>query len=229
MHGWFSPTWCFSFYVTPTIHPCIQAQSSCSKCRTLRLLACATCRHLACAILPWTLPITTAWYLTWHMPLDDSAAMTCSTSLHFFPSSLCSPALRPSAAHSSCLRSLNVSSRDPRLIIALCASRDSRSVSANHRRLISRVDRLGATGGLLRALATLASALLLREQRCDPGIVDEVAGASECGREENVQEDAVIRALAKRMSNANGYDITFAGRRSSLGLRQRKPSRCRPS
>lgn len=82
---------------------------------------------------------------TWRKALDDSAAMTCSTSFYFFPRNLRSPALWPSAAYSSCLRSLNVSSRNPRLIIALRASRDSRSISANHRRLISRVDRLAAT------------------------------------------------------------------------------------
>lgn len=80
--------------------------------------------------------------------------------------------------------------RNPALVVDLGA-RDGGAISANNGNLLGRVDLLGATGGLLRALATLASATLLGEEGGDPGAVDEVDGSGEDSEENKVEEDAV--------------------------------------
>ena len=103
---------------------------------------------------------------------------------------LCGPTLRSAASDSLRLWSLQVSSWDPALVVGIGASGDSRAISTHNRYLLARVHRLGAAGRSFRALATLAAALLLREQRGDPSVVDEEAGSSKCGEQEEVQEDA---------------------------------------
>jgi hypothetical protein len=102
-------------------------------------------------------------------------------------------ALRPSAANPPGLRALQVLGGNPALVksTSLGTSGDSRAIGANNRDLVSRVDLLGSLRGSLGALAALAAPLLLREQSRDPGVVDEVAGATEGGEEEEVEEDAV--------------------------------------
>ena len=80
-------------------------------------------------------------------------------------------------------------SRDPALIV-LRAGGDSRAISANNSDLLGGVDLLGALGGLLSTLTTLAAALLLGEEGGDPGVVDEVRDAAENGKDNEVQEDA---------------------------------------
>lgn len=91
------------------------------------------------------------------------------------------------------LRAVQVAGGDPALIVGLGARRDSRTVSADNGNLVSRVDGLGALRRSLGALATLATALLLREQSRDPSVVDEVAGAGENGSENEVEEKAASR------------------------------------
>jgi hypothetical protein len=79
---------------------------------------------------------------------------------------------------------------NPRLIISLCAARDSWSIRTSNTNLIRRVDLLRALGRRLCALAAFAAAALLREERLEPGAVDEVACAAEDEAEEDVEEDA---------------------------------------
>lgn len=69
--------------------------------------------------------------------------------------------------------------RDPRLIVSSCAGGNSWAISANNADLVSGVDLLGTLGRTLCALAALATTLLLGEQSGDPGVVDEVDGATE--------------------------------------------------
>lgn len=102
------------------------------------------------------------------------------------------PALRPPAANPLRLGALQVAGGDPALVVGLGAGGDGRAVGADDGHLVGRVDLLGLAGGALRALAALAAAALLREERRDPGVVDEVAGAAERGGEEEVEEDAVF-------------------------------------
>jgi hypothetical protein len=72
-----------------------------------------------------------------------------------------------------------VGHRDPTLVIGLCARGDSRAISTDNSDLIGGVDLLGLARGPLRALAALATTLLLGEEGGDPGVVDEVACATE--------------------------------------------------
>jgi hypothetical protein len=81
--------------------------------------------------------------------------------------------------------------RDPALIVRLCAAGDSGAVSADNGNLVGRVDLLGAERRLLRALAALATTLLLGEEGGDPGVVDEVGDSAEDGENDEVQEDTV--------------------------------------
>ena len=89
-----------------------------------------------------------------------------------------------------------MSSGDPALVVSLGASRHSRSICTSHGHLIGWVNRLSSSRSL-RALAALASSLLLWEQGGDPGVVDEVAGSTEGACEEEVQEDATIKSQRK--------------------------------
>lgn len=82
--------------------------------------------------------------------------------------------------------------RDPALVV-LGAGSDSRTISTNNSNLLSGVDLLGALGGLLSTLTTLATTLLLGEESSDPGVVDEVDGSSEGAEEDEVEEDAKMK------------------------------------
>ena len=93
------------------------------------------------------------------------------------------------AADALGLRALQVRSRDPALIV-LRAGGDSRAISANNSDLFGGIDLLGALGGLLSTLTTLAAALLLGEEGGDPGVVDEETGTSEGAEEDEVEEKA---------------------------------------
>lgn len=91
-------------------------------------------------------------------------------------------------------RAVEMTLRDPALVISLlgqCTSRDSWSISTNDRHLLLGVKcLLGSGRGTLCALATFSAALQLWEEGLDPGLVDEVQGSSECGEEEEVEENA---------------------------------------
>ena len=80
---------------------------------------------------------------------------------------------------------------DPALIIRFGSARHRRAIRANNADLVSGVDFLRAAGGFLGALAAFAATAFLREEGGDPGAVDEIAGAGEGGKEEEVEEDAV--------------------------------------
>ena len=84
---------------------------------------------------------------------------------------------------------------DPALVVDLCATGDGRAVAAHDADLVGRVDPFAAARRLFGALAALALAALLREQRGDPGRVDEVGGAGEACKEEEVEEDAATGTL----------------------------------
>lgn len=68
---------------------------------------------------------------------------------------------------------------DPALVVGLAGGLGAR-------------EGIGGVDGLLDGLLGGASLLGLGEQRLDPGLVDEVEGASEGGSEDKVQEDAVV-------------------------------------
>jgi len=78
---------------------------------------------------------------------------------------------------------------DPARVV-LGAARDGGAISTDDGNLLGRVDLLGATGRLLRALTALAAATLLGEEGGDPGVVDEVDGATEGAQQDEVEEDA---------------------------------------
>lgn len=90
-------------------------------------------------------------------------------------------------------RTVQVVIRDPALIIRLLGHRtscNSRPISTNNRNLIlGRNSLLGSLGRALSTLTTLSSALGLREESLDPGLVNEVERAEESGEEGEVQED----------------------------------------
>ncbi len=104
---------------------------------------------------------------------------------------LLTPALRLSPAlHTLRLRPIDVVCGDPALVISLCPRGHRWPVSSNNGHLISRVDLLRLARRFLCALSALSTTALLREQSADPGAVDKVAGASEGGAKEQVEEDA---------------------------------------
>jgi len=79
---------------------------------------------------------------------------------------------------------------DPALVVGLGTAGDGRAIGADDSNLVSRIDLLGATGRLLRTLATFAAALLLGKERSDPRVIDEVDGPTEYAKENKVEEDA---------------------------------------
>lgn len=105
--------------------------------------------------------------------------------------------LRSTAADTLSLRALQMRGRDPALVV-LGAGSYSRTISTDNGNLLGGVDLLGALGRLLGALATLAAALLLREEGGNPGVVDEVDGSSEGAEEDKVEEDAGHKLVAVR-------------------------------
>jgi hypothetical protein len=103
-------------------------------------------------------------------------------------------------------RALQVRRGDPALVVGLCAGGDSGAVGTNNSNLIGRVDLLGAERRLLRALATLAAALLLGEEGGDPGVVDEVGDSAEDAENNEVQENARSRVRLQVRGTNNGVD-----------------------
>jgi hypothetical protein len=79
---------------------------------------------------------------------------------------------------------------DPALIVGFSTRGDGRAVGTDNSDLVGGVDLLGATGRLLGALATLATALLLGEEGGDPGVVDKVDGSGKGTKDDKVQENA---------------------------------------
>jgi hypothetical protein len=103
-------------------------------------------------------------------------------------------------------RALQVRRGNPALVVGLCAGGDSGAISTDNSNLISRVDLFGAERRLLRALATLAAALLLGEEGSDPGVVDEVGDSAEDAQNNEVQEDARGRVRLKVKGTNKGID-----------------------
>ena len=93
--------------------------------------------------------------------------------------------------------------RNPALIVGLRASSDSRAIGTHNSNLLGGIDLLGASRGLLGALATLATALLLGEEGGDPGVVDKIDGSDKSGKEDDVQEYA-RREISNRVPKEGG-------------------------
>lgn len=100
--------------------------------------------------------------------------------------------------------------RDPRLIVVLVDTRGD----AN--RLVARQG-LGDLDGLLALLASTRSLLGLRKQGLDPGLVDEVDGATEDAGQEEVEEDTRNSQLLNCRSEVFSLNVHLrvkdAGRR----------------
>lgn len=115
---------------------------------------------------------------------------------------LCCSALWSSATDSLGLWSLEVSSWNPTLIVALvsegCTGGDSWAIGTNDGDLLAWVDWLRATAGTLRTLATFAAALFLWEEGGNPGVVDEIDCATERSEEDQVEEDATAEVSVCR-------------------------------
>ena len=75
---------------------------------------------------------------------------------------------------------------DPAFVVCFSATCDSRPIRAHDGHLVGRIDFLGTAGGAFSTLTTLTASGFLWEQGCNPGIVDEVKGAEEDGKEEEV-------------------------------------------
>ena len=85
-----------------------------------------------------------------------------------------------------------MSRRNPALVVCLGTGRNRGTVSTHNRNLIAGVDLLAALGGAFCTIATFAAARFLREERRDPGVVDEVDGGAEERCEEDVEKDAIV-------------------------------------
>lgn len=132
-----------------------------------------------------------SWSLKEHIQcriLLSTSLSRCFKSQSRYLSSLAT--LRPAASDALRLGPLQMGGRNPTLVIGLGAGRHRWAVLPDDRSLIGWVDDLATTRGLLRALTALAATLLLREQRRDPGVVDEVTSSAETGCKEEVEEDA---------------------------------------
>ena len=124
-----------------------------------------------------------------HSVLPSPRLWSHSESYTVYVPCLRCPTLWSAASDSLRLRSLQVGGWDPALVVGIGASSNSWPICPDNRYLLAWVHRLGAAGRSFRALATLAAALLLREQRGDPSVVDEEAGSSKSGEQEEVQEN----------------------------------------
>jgi len=133
---------------------------------------------------------------SWQPSVHPPIIVTSSTAIHLLKQYITLQsllALGPSAANPPGFRALQVTGGNPALVesASLGTACDSWAICADNRDLFGGVDLLASAGGSLSALAALAAPLLLREQSSNPGVVDEVAGATERGEEEEVEEDAV--------------------------------------
>ena len=82
--------------------------------------------------------------------------------------------------------------RDPRGIKCLCTARDGRSIRTHDSDLITWINPLAPARGRFCALASLPTTTPLREEGADPGLIDEITGAAETGKEYQVEEDTVV-------------------------------------
>lgn len=87
---------------------------------------------------------------------------------------------------------LQMGGRNPAFIICLSSRSNRRPIRTDHSNLISRINLLRSTRRSLRTLATFAATLLLGKEGGDPGVVDEVDGATEGTEENKVQKDTRI-------------------------------------
>lgn len=99
-------------------------------------------------------------------------------------------------------RSIDVVSGNPTLIICFGSARDGRTISSQYGYLIGWIDLLPSQRAL-RALTTLPSTALLREECGDPGTVDEVASPRKESTEEEIEEDAANYWLACLLARRN--------------------------
>lgn len=85
---------------------------------------------------------------------------------------------------SSRLWFVEVSRRDPALVVRFSTRSDRWAIGTNDRNLISRIDLPGLPGRSFSSFATLSSTTLLGKQGSNPCAVDEVASAAECREQE---------------------------------------------
>lgn len=81
---------------------------------------------------------------------------------------------------------------NPGLVIRLCSARDGRTIRANDRDLVGRVNHFPTCSALLGPLAAFPTPALLREKRRYPCRVDKVTRAYERGGEEKVEENTMV-------------------------------------
>jgi hypothetical protein len=87
------------------------------------------------------------------------------------------------------LRALQVRCWNPALVVRLGTRGDGGAIGTNNGDLFGGVDLLSTERRPLRALTTLAAALLLGKESGDPGVVDKVRDAAEYAENNEVQED----------------------------------------
>ena len=80
---------------------------------------------------------------------------------------------------------------DPALIVRLTRTRHRRSIRAHNPNLITRVHALCSREGFPRTIPSFALGTGLREERRDPGGVDEIKSRDEERGKEKVQEDTI--------------------------------------
>lgn len=103
--------------------------------------------------------------------------------------------------------------RDPTLIIRLTPTRHRGTIRPSHAHLIGRIHFFRSCSRFPRARGVFPAAFLgLREEGCDPGVVDEVDGAGEEGEEEEVEEDAVFVFCASVIVSAMRGGIGWQGK-----------------
>ena len=80
--------------------------------------------------------------------------------------------------------------RNPTLIIRFSATRYRGTIGSQYANLIAGIDFLGPSGRAFSTVAAFPTACFLREERRDPGVIDEIACAAKSGEEEQVEEYA---------------------------------------
>ena len=118
----------------------------------------------------------------------------------------------PAAADAASLGSLQVLRRNPALIIRLCAGRNSGPINTTNSNLIARVGALRSGSRALRLVALTATALL-REESCNPSVVNEPAGETEQATQEEVEEDTNVKVSGAIKQKRLLRWRTFAGQR----------------
>lgn len=106
---------------------------------------------------------------------------------------------------------------DPALIVSLRSTCDCWTICADDRYLLGRIHLLRSTARAFSTLTALPTALLLREQRRDPGSVDEKAKASEGRREEEVEEDTATHKVSMTEHGIEREDTYICGSKKDIG------------